>query len=635
MPDITYDVGRVSFIMKGAWNLATNYEKLDAVSYNGSLYIAKQNVPGGTAITNTTYWQLAAEKGDKGDTGGVDSVNGQQGDIWFPDSRQLISDGYTTDTEPFLMKGNDSDSDRFELAKKLGNTVCVNDLVRNGNFADTSVWSNLSSWKSATVSDHTLHLVSNANQAAYINIQQASPVSPIVGHKYLFLIDVKASKSSNLGASFGTTAGGCVFNVNGYSANTWIHIALIGTVSSYTDDTLYIRPKASDDAEEVDIYIKNVALIDLTLWFGSNDRIPADLLAHPENWGRYYAGLLAYNAGTLESADGSVLKSIGRNVWDEEWELGIYNVSTGAKQSSSVHIRSKNLIPVIPNTAYYFRASAKRELLQYDADGNFIYYDLVDTSNQSFTTQPNCHFIAFSMYSGYGTTYLNNITISLYYPGESGYDQYYPFSVLASVDTGGEVLRSAGAVADEKTPDGTITRRVGTVDLGTLAWSKVTTGGQTFFYAELSNGSTADDFAGICPKYPIITAGTWTNNDKVARLYGSTQYSFSRVGIKDSAYSSGTDAAFKTAMSGVYLYYELAAPTTEQGTAFAKIVATVKGGELSWTNTKGIPVGQESHWFENLRKRVEDRLPDPPSADGTYRLTCTISGGVKTYSWEA
>ena len=65
MPDITYDVGRVSFIMKGAWNLATNYEKLDAVSYNRSLYIAKQDVPGGTAITNTTYWQLAAEKGDK------------------------------------------------------------------------------------------------------------------------------------------------------------------------------------------------------------------------------------------------------------------------------------------------------------------------------------------------------------------------------------------------------------------------------------------------------------------------------------------------------------------------------------------------------------------------------------------
>lgn len=88
-------------------------------------------------------------------------------------------------------------------------------------------------------------------------------------------------------------------------------------------------------------------------------------------------------------------------------------------------------------------------------------------------------------------------------------------------------------------------------------------------------------------------------------------------------------------MSGVYLTYVLAIPTTEQGTAFAPIVATVKNGVLSWTNTKGIPVGHESHWFENLRKRVEDRLPDPPSGDGTYRLTCTISGGVKTYSWEA
>lgn len=81
MPDITYDVGRVSFVMKGAWNLATAYEKLDAVSYNGSLYIAKQNVPGGTAITNTTYWQLAAEKGDQGEIGGVNSVNGRTGAV--------------------------------------------------------------------------------------------------------------------------------------------------------------------------------------------------------------------------------------------------------------------------------------------------------------------------------------------------------------------------------------------------------------------------------------------------------------------------------------------------------------------------------------------------------------------------
>lgn len=81
MPDITYDVGRVSFVMKGAWNLATAYEKLDAVTNDGSLYIAKQDVPGGTAITNTTYWQLAAEKGDQGPTGGVNTVNGRTGDV--------------------------------------------------------------------------------------------------------------------------------------------------------------------------------------------------------------------------------------------------------------------------------------------------------------------------------------------------------------------------------------------------------------------------------------------------------------------------------------------------------------------------------------------------------------------------
>jgi hypothetical protein len=31
---------------------------------------------------------------------------------------------------------------------------------------------------------------------------------------------------------------------------------------------------------------------------------------------------------------------------------------------------------------------------------------------------------------------------------------------------------------------------------------------------------------------------------------------------------------------------------------------------------------------------VEAKLPAPPSADGTYRLTVTVSGGAATYSWE-
>lgn len=605
MPDFTYDVGRVSFIMKGAWNLATNYEKLDAVTYDGSLYIAKQDVPGGTAITNTTYWQLAAEKGDKGDTGGVNSVNGQQGDVWFPDSRQLISDGYTTDTEPFLMKGNDSDSDRFELAKKLGNTVAVNQLVPiNAIPTKTSVGITLTSNNDGT---YTL----NGTATGTFTTNSYAPDIPS-GHKVL----VQGSHVQVLEGStslYGDVSTGVIVDSGG-DLKIRFRVASGTTLSS-----LKSRPIVRD----------------LTLWFGSNDRIPSDLLSHPENWGRYYAGSLDYNAGTLESADGTAMRSIGRNVWDEKWEVGGINLSTGQNVWADNKIRSTNYIPVIPNTAYYAKAKLTNGVLFYGADKTFLGQNYVAYPNNStFTTPSNAYYMRFVVSDTYGTTYNHDLTISLYYPGESGYDQYYPYQVLAEVDTGSEVLRSAGSVADEKTPDGTITRRVGYVDLGTLNWTAIS---RTRFETSspisgLKYNPSAIQLSNIhCGRYETVTFNTiyQTDTDKCISAYNESAY----IQVRDTSYA--TAAAFKTAMSGVYLYYELATPTTEQGTAFEPLVVTVKNGVLSWTNTKGIPVGQESHWFENLRKRVEDRLPDPPSVDGTYRLTCTITGGVKTYSWEA
>ena len=54
------DLGKVGIVMKGDYNSANVYEVLDAVSYNGGLYIAKQDTPAGTTPTNTTYWQQAA-----------------------------------------------------------------------------------------------------------------------------------------------------------------------------------------------------------------------------------------------------------------------------------------------------------------------------------------------------------------------------------------------------------------------------------------------------------------------------------------------------------------------------------------------------------------------------------------------
>lgn len=53
------DLGKVGIVMKGVWSNSATYEVLDAVSYNGGLYVARQAVPANTAPTNSTYWQNA------------------------------------------------------------------------------------------------------------------------------------------------------------------------------------------------------------------------------------------------------------------------------------------------------------------------------------------------------------------------------------------------------------------------------------------------------------------------------------------------------------------------------------------------------------------------------------------------
>ena len=67
-------LGRVSIVFKGEYNSTTNYEKLDIVSYNGSSYACLKDCVG-IIPTDTTYWQLVAQKGEQGEQG----IQGEQG----------------------------------------------------------------------------------------------------------------------------------------------------------------------------------------------------------------------------------------------------------------------------------------------------------------------------------------------------------------------------------------------------------------------------------------------------------------------------------------------------------------------------------------------------------------------------
>ena len=65
------EVGAIFPLRKGEWSETADYDFLDMVMHDGSSYvcIAEDGAPAGTAVTNTTYWALIAQKGATGATG--------------------------------------------------------------------------------------------------------------------------------------------------------------------------------------------------------------------------------------------------------------------------------------------------------------------------------------------------------------------------------------------------------------------------------------------------------------------------------------------------------------------------------------------------------------------------------------
>ena len=131
-----------------------------------------------------------------------------------------------------------------------------------------------------------------------------------------------------------------------------------------------------------------------------------------------------------------------------------------------------------------------------------------------------------------------------------------------------------------------------------------------------------------------------------------------RVFVNDFSY---TDAAtFKAAMSGVYLVYELAEPTTEEAEPYTSPQIVDDWGTEEFVTTSIVPVGHNTSYPANLRDKLQHlpdlpdddgyymtqvdgtqmsltrfRIPQAPAEDGEYILKATVSNGTPIYTWEA
>ena len=354
-----------------------------------------------------------------------------------------------------------------------------------------------------------------------------------------------------------------------------------------------------------------------------------------KEWGFFTEDYYEYCEPTLKSVEGLVSKkTVGFNQWDEEWEVGMYNIADGQKSASSTRIRCKNLIPVLPSTEYCFMKpiGMATRILFYDENETWISSPDEIYTNWAvspFTSPSNARYMTFHMSR---TTYNHDICINLSDPTKNGtYEPYesHTYSLDSTLTLRGvPKLDSNNNLyydGDIYPADGNGSRRYGLVDLGTLNWG----GNSSYYYAALSNyaktkkASSELNNAMIAHYtqlgYEVVNDSSGTFGINNAGTY---------VKICDTSY---TDAAsFKTAMSGIYLLYELATPTTFTATPYHN--PQIVGDTEEFVTTGIVPVGHDTKYPANI-KNIRCSLYKPnetPSATTLLdQITVPIVSGLQ------
>lgn len=502
--------------------------------------------------------------------------------------------------------------------------------------------------------------------------------------------------TTNYGGAFGTR----VTNVKGHVYYMHGHLSdytnLHFSSQSWGDDTgngKIIKSTSENEKWFYVVYVKqpvgtvieNVTarpqVIDLTQMFGSEiaDYIYNLELTTPGAgvaWFRKYfpKDYYEYNAGELmHVSDLQSHDMVGFNLFDKDKiSSGYLNTETGVVDSNSDYYTT-DYIPVLKGNTVRIPQTYSTRRWFYDVNKNPKMF--LNNSNTQLFTPPENGYIRVSVNAP--NISAENFCINLSWDGERDgeYEPYvkhsYPLDSsltlrgIPKLSTDGKLYYDG----DHYKSDGTVERRYGIVDLGTLGWSYSPSSTTPRFNAAVPGCKSASGWHAI---NATLSASKYTKGDNVGQsadnynkwgIYNATLF------ITDSDY---TDAAsFKEAMSGVYLVYELAEPTTEEAQPFQSPQIVDDFGTEEYVTSSIVPVGHITQYDSNLRAKLEmapnspdgdgdylvrqtggqneyvpytdggritaleGKIPAAPSANGSYILKCTVTDGTATYAWVA
>ena len=297
----------------------------------------------------------------------------------------------------------------------------------------------------------------------------------------------------------------------------------------------------------------------------------------------------------------------GVNKWDEVWEQGSIDNSTGKNKAASTGIRCKNYIPVVAGESYYIcNLDTANSIRYYYYDASYVFVSSANVNNSVLTIPSGVFYLRIRSTGTYGDVYKNDWSVN--YPATA--TEYSPYANICPISGLTDLSVYVGPTQD---PDdatvynvdwttqagtvysgtvdvvtGQLTLNRASVDLGSILWTYQS--GYTYPYFQgnmptncVSGSDAPGQVSVVCSAYESvqnISAASFRTANYNYQCCLNSAVATKRLLVQNPDY---TDAeTFTTAMSGVQLVYELSTPITYWITP--KQIATLIGQNYIWSS---------------------------------------------------